>query len=84
MTKRTPRERRVARLAWVAGACHMRRFMAGATSTGQPNARSVVESASSAIPAAILAITLAVAGTTTASSAKSASSTWGIGPSPEP
>ena len=55
-------------------------FMAGATTMGV--AAGVASSAevarSSAMPAAILAITFAVAGTTTTTSAQSARSTWGI------
>ena len=52
--------------------------MPGATSTGQATARSVVLRQSSASPAAILAMTLAVAGTTTTRSAHSARSTCGM------
>ncbi len=54
-------------------------FMAGATTTGQGHASSVVLTASSAMPWAILAMTLAVAGHTSARSAHSASSMWGMG-----
>ena len=65
--------------ACVAGFCHMWTFIPGATSTGHGQARMVVVRQSSAIPQAIFAMTLAVAGTTTAASAHSASSMCGMG-----
>jgi hypothetical protein len=45
----TPRLRRVAILAWVAGCCHMRTFIAGATTTGLSVASRTVVARSSAI-----------------------------------
>ena len=54
-------------------------FIAGATTTGQGQASSVVLTASSAMPCAILAMTLAVAGATRARSAHSARSMCGMG-----
>lgn len=57
-----PRDFSVARFACVAGCCHILVFIAGATTTGPAKDRYRVVRASSAIPAAIFAITLAVAG----------------------
>jgi len=71
-TKRTPRSRRMATLARVAACLHMFTFMAGATRTGARVASSTVVTRSSAIPAAILARVLAVAGATTTASPQSA------------
>ena len=65
----TPRSLRSARLACVAGCSYILVFMAGETRTGQVQARSVVESMSSAMPHAILAMILAVAGAMIARSA---------------
>ena len=81
MTKRTPRDVSVATFACVAGFFHMRVFMAGATSTGASQASSVVLATSSAMPAAILAMRLAVHGTTRARSAHSESVMCGMEPS---
>jgi len=60
-------------LAWVAGAFHMPLFMAGAIIMGRGVASSVVEMRSSAMPLAILAMMLAVAGATTTKSGSCAS-----------
>ena len=72
-TKTTPRSRRTAALCCVAGAVHMPVFMAGARRIGALVARTVVDSMSSAIPQAILAMMLAVAGAMTNRSAAFAS-----------
>ena len=77
-TKRTPRDRSSSRFAWVAGFRHMTLFIAGATSTGQRTARQVVESRSSAMPQAIFAMQLAVAGAMSKRSAHFASATCPI------
>ena len=74
----TPRARRAAMLAAVAGWSHMRTFMAGATSTGLSVASSTVLARSSASPAAILASILALAGATTTRSALRDSWMWPI------
>ena len=74
----TPYPRRRARLAWVAGFSYMPVFMAGATSLGHRQASTVVVSISSAMPFAILAITLALAGATSTRSARSATATCSI------
>ena len=58
----TPRARRVARLARVAGCSYMALFIAGATSTGQVAASAALVNRLSASPAASLAIVLADAG----------------------
>ena len=63
-----PRARSTATLSCTAGFCHMRVFIAGATSTGQVIARSVVVTPSSPIPARIRAMRSAVAGATMARS----------------
>ena len=65
-------------LAWVAACSHMRTFIAGATSTGLSVASSSVEARSSAIPAAMFARMLAVAGATTTRSALRESWMWPI------
>ena len=65
----TPSARSMARLRWVALWCHMRTFIAGTASTGLSVASSSVVARSSAIPFAIFARILAVAGATTTSSA---------------
>ncbi len=72
-TARMPRARRAARFSWVTGFRHMRVFIAGATSTGQVAASTVVVTASSAMPARIRATRSAVAGATTTRSAMRAS-----------
>ena len=77
-TKCAPRPRRVSRFACVAGFRHMAAFIAGANSTGAALATSVVDSRSSAMPQAVLARMLAVAGATTIASAHLASATWPI------
>ena len=61
----TPRSRRVAAFAWVAGCDHMRGFIAGATSTGPRWASAASVSTSSASPYASLAIVFAVSGAIT-------------------
>ena len=66
---RTPSWRSVSILRCVAAWCHMRTFMAGAIRIGLSVASSVVDARSSAMPAVILAIRLAVAGATTTKSA---------------
>ena len=71
-TKCTPLLARVATLASVAAAVHMPVFMAGARRMGALVASTVVVSMSSAMPAAILAITLAVVGAMTKISARCA------------
>ena len=73
--KRTPRSFSVRRFACVASAVHMPVFMAGASRTGALVASTVVESMSSAIPAAIFAMILAVAGAITKTSARCARAT---------
>ena len=65
----TPSSRSCARLRRVAGCSHIRTFMAGAISTRLSVAISTVEARSSASPATILPIRLAVAGTTATRSA---------------
>ena len=77
-TKRMPRAASAFTFACVAGLRHMAAFIAGATRTGAVAASSVVETSSSAIPAAILASMFAVAGATTAASAHFASATCSI------
>ena len=63
-------------LSWVMGFSSMPVFMAGDTSFGHRAASTVVVSISSAMPWAILAMTLAVAGATRMTSAFLASSMW--------
>ena len=63
-------------LSWVMGFSSIPVFIAGETSLGHPAARTVVVSISSAMPWAILAMTLAVAGATRMTSAFFASSMW--------
>lgn len=70
------REVMVARLAWVAGLCHMPVFMAGAMRRGARVARAVAVRMSSASPWASLAITLAVQGAMIMRSARSAREMW--------
>ena len=72
----TPRARSAARFSCVTGFRHMRVFMAGATSTGQVAASTVVVTASSAMPARMRARRSAVAGATTTRSAIRASARW--------
>ncbi len=74
----TPRLRRVATLATVAGCSHMRTFIAGATSTGLSVASSTVVARSCARPVAMLARMSALAGATTSRSAARDSSMWPI------
>ena len=66
-------------LACVAGAFHMPLFIAGAITMGRGVASSVVEIRSSAMPLAILAMILAVAGATTTRSGSCASEMWWMG-----
>ena len=63
-------------LSWVMGFSSIPVFMAGETSFGHLAARTVVVSMSSAMPWAILAMTLAVAGATRMTSAFLASAIW--------
>ena len=70
-----PKPRSVSRLRWVTGLSYMPVFIAGATILGQRAASTVVVSMSSATPAANLAITLAVAGAISMTSAFFASAT---------
>src|SRR5680860_239650 len=65
----TPRDRRVATLATVAGCSHISVCIAGASTTGQRAVSRVLVSRSSASPCAALAIRSAVAGATTTRSA---------------
>ncbi len=65
----TPRLRRVAMFATVAGFCHISVCMAGAMTSGAVLARTVLPSRSSARPTASLAIVFAVAGAITMRSA---------------
>lgn len=74
----TPRVRKVAILAWVAGCSHMRWFIAGATVSGAVVARHRVVTRSSARPCARRANRSAVAGATITRSAQRASSMWPI------
>ena len=73
---RTPRATKVATLALVAGCCHMRQFIAGATASGASVARQSVDSRSDAWPAASRASASAVAGAISTNSAQRASSRW--------
>ena len=66
----------VAMLSWVMGFSSIPVFMAGETSLGHLAARMTVVSISSAMPWAILAIMLAVAGATRMTSAFFASEIW--------
>ena len=68
-----PRPRSVSRLLCVTGLSYMPVFMAGAITTGALVASSVVVTISSAMPCAALAITFAVAGAMTNTSAALAS-----------
>ena len=68
-----PRSRRVCKFCWVTGLSYMPVFIAGATTTGALVASSVVVTMSSAMPCAALAITFAVAGAITNTSAALAS-----------
>lgn len=78
MTTEAPRLRSTERLACVAGFCHMCTFMAGARSKGAMVARAAEVRQSSAMPQAIFAMTSAVQGHTTNTSAHSPSSIWGM------
>ena len=73
-----PRAVSSAMLAVVAACCHMRTFIAGATSTGLSVASSNVDARSSASPAAIFASMSAEAGATTTRSALRDSWMWPI------
>ena len=73
-TASTPSPRRIARFRCVAGCCHIRTFIAGATSTRLSVAISTVEARSFACPPAIFAIRSAVQGATTSRSASRESS----------
>ena len=73
-----PSARRVAKLRWVVGFCHMDWFIAGARITGADVARQTVLSRSEARPAARRAIKSALAGATTMVSAQRPSSMWPI------
>ena len=64
--------------AWVAACCHIRTFIAGATSTGLSVASNTVDARSFAMPAAIRASRSALAGTTTSRSALRESWIWPI------
>ena len=66
----------VFRLSWVMGFSSIPVFMAGLTSLGQRAASTTVVSISSAMPCAIFAITLAVAGAIRIRSAALAVSIW--------
>ena len=79
-TTTVPRSSRARTLAWVAGCSHMTLCMAGATTSGQVASRRVEVSRSSAIPPESLAMTFAVAGATTATSAPRASRTCNTEP----
>ena len=72
----TPRERRVATLATVAGCNHISVCMAGTMSTGQVAVSSTLPSRSGASPAAARASESAVAGATTTRSASRPRRTW--------
>ena len=76
--KCTPRRRSVSTLATVAACVHMRTFIAGAASTGLSVASRTVAARSSAMPAAMRARMLAVAGATTSRSASRESWIWPI------
>ncbi len=69
-----PSARSCATLRCVAALLHICRFIAGATSSGQSRARHSVDSRSSAMPCASLAMKSAVAGATTIASASRESS----------
>ena len=75
---RTPSAARRATLRRVAAWSHICGFIAGATRIGLSEASSNVEARSSARPAAIFAIRLAVAGATTTRSASRDSRIWPI------
>ena len=68
-----PRPRRVCKFCWVTGLSYMPVFIAGAITTGALVAKSVVVTISSAMPCAALAMTFAVAGAITNTSAALAS-----------
>ena len=70
------RDRSVVILARVAGCSHMRTFIDGATITGLSVASNAVVARSSAMPCAIRARMLAVAGATTSKSASRDSWIW--------
>ena len=78
-TTRTPRASSAAMFSWVTGEAHMPSFIAGATISGAGVASAVVVSRSSAVPLAILAQTLAVAGAMQKRSASRASEMWWMG-----
>ena len=80
-TSSTPRPIRRATFSRVTSAVHMPVFMAGATRMGAFVASKVVDRRSSAMPAAIFAMTFAVAGATSTRSASWASEMWWIGSS---
>ena len=81
-TSRRPSCSRRRTLRRVAGCSHISVCMAGAINTGPANAATAAHRASSAIPAAVLAITLAVAGAITTASAQAAISVWGLTEAP--
>ncbi|CUJ95469.1 Uncharacterised protein [Achromobacter xylosoxidans] len=64
-----PSARSCATLRWVAGLAHISRFMAGATSSGQARATHSVDSRSSAMPWASLAMKSVLAGAISTASA---------------
>ena len=68
-----PRFRSFSTASWVAGFCHIRKFMAGANNVGCSQTDRVVETSSSATPLATLQRILAVAGTTATASKSIAS-----------
>ena len=74
-TNMTPRSLRSEMLSCVASSSYMAVFIAGATSLGASDASHVVESMSSAMPRANFAMTFAVAGATTKTSASFARAT---------
>ena len=73
-----PRATSSAMLATVAACCHIRTFIAGATSTGLSVASNSVDARSPARPAAIFARMSAEAGATTTRSALRESWMWPI------
>ncbi|SPB32356.1 hypothetical protein MAJHIDBO_02269 [Propionibacterium freudenreichii subsp. shermanii] len=77
-TKLMPSWRQVVILRWVTGLSYIRVFIAGASTTGQVAASRVAVRWSLAMPAAVRAITSALAGAITNTSAHLASSMWVI------
>ena len=74
----TPRAASVVMLSRVAACCHMRTFIDGATRTGLSVASNAVVARSSAMPCAMRAMMLAVAGATSTTSASRESWIWPI------